>query len=157
LECYSEPWRNSLSATIQFYAIQWDAPHSPSAITSLIIRSSSSTDSRFLAEKVIHGPDPGKSFMRDARNTQAQTKFSEMGMCGWQSDTFDGLEETASWLKLSMVERSDRDYADLLRLILRDIEVLSGLPLLSEITWSGMTIFVSSPGITIPLSHRSRI
>jgi len=103
-----------------------------------------------LAEKVVSGPYAGKSILLDARNAGAQTKFSAMRAHNLRSDTVSGIEGAGSWLKLSSVEKSDKDYADLLQSILRDIEALSGLPLRHQMTWSGMTIVVSSPGITTP-------
>ncbi|HLW71120.1 MAG TPA: hypothetical protein VKS22_10925 [Candidatus Binataceae bacterium] len=103
-----------------------------------------------LAEKVVHGPYAGKSILLDAHNAEAQTKFSTMAAYDLQGDTITEIERAALWLKLSSVEKSDKDYADLLQSILCDIEALSGVPLRCEITWSGMTIVVSSPGITTP-------
>ena len=103
-----------------------------------------------LAEKVMHGPHVGKSILLDAHDAEARTKFSTMRTQDLEGDTITKFEGAGSWLKLSSVDKSDKDYAELLQAILRDIEALSGFPLHREIAWSGMTIVVSSPGITTP-------
>ena len=60
------------------------------------------------------------------------------------------LPEGRTWLKISSADEADPDYAEVLRQIICDIADLTGRDLLSEITWSSLTIFMASPGIVTP-------
>jgi hypothetical protein len=66
------------------------------------------------------------------------------------AETVARLGENGTWIKLSRAQDYDADYARALDLITAELEGLSGVPLRKDITWSSMTFFLASPGISTP-------
>jgi hypothetical protein len=67
------------------------------------------------------------------------------------------LSEGNTWLKITRANEADPEYAEVLRQIILDLADLTGRDLVSEITWSSLTIFMASPGIVTPyhIDHES--
>jgi hypothetical protein len=80
-----------------------------------------------------------------------------MGLMERLSNTIRTIDEAGTWLKLSSLDEVDSRYARLMRQILLEIEELTGIALTNEINWSGLTVFVASPGIVTPyhIDHES--
>jgi hypothetical protein len=64
--------------------------------------------------------------------------------------TIEDLQASSSWMKISNIGASDPDYMDLQRAVLWEAEKLSGRPIVSEVKWSDLTVFLASPKIVTP-------
>ena len=96
-----------------------------------------------LAKGVIDRGDPTKFALR----VEGDAEFNS---APWQDSLPQAIrrvEEGGVWLKLSALEELDRDYDDILRKTIGEIEDLTGLPLRHDIGLSGITVFVASPNM----------
>jgi hypothetical protein len=110
-----------------------------------------------VASRVLEAGDPGKFVIMDAANSEMHSKFRQMQPVDRVADNIHRVADSSFWLKLSSAERVDREYADVLATIIRDLGDAAGLPLVEEITWSSLTIFVAAPGVVTPyhIDHES--
>ena len=99
----------------------------------------------------------GRFVAFDAKSFEADTGFGATSARDQLSESVRRLPEGRTWLKISSADEADPDYAEVLRQIIRDIADLTGRDLVSEITWSSLTIFMASPGIVTPyhIDHES--
>src|ERR1700730_824137 len=99
-----------------------------------------------LAKGVIDRGDQTKFALR----VEGDAKFNS---APWQDSLPQAIrrvEEGGVWFKLSALEELDRDYDDILRKTIGEIEDLTGMPLRHDIGLSGITVFVASPNMVTP-------
>lgn len=110
-----------------------------------------------VAERLLARGDHGNVVCRGGKSSFADAKFSAMPLRHQLAETVRRIEDENVWLKLTSVNTADREYDELLKSILREIEQLSGESLLPKITWSSMTLFVASPRVLTPyhIDHES--
>ena len=60
------------------------------------------------------------------------------------------LDESDDWIKISYANKLDDDYRRIHDRLLEEIESLSGMPIRSALSWSGLTIFMNSPNLVVP-------
>jgi hypothetical protein len=109
------------------------------------------------AQAILDKSDSGRFVVFDAGSFGADTGFGTISAHNQLSESVRRLREGRTWLKISSANEADPDYAEVLRQITRDIADLTGRDLVSEITWSSLTIFMASPGIVTPyhIDHES--
>lgn len=84
---------------------------------------------------------------RRVKNTEASFNMSELVSGRAISDVLDSLQDSHAWIKLSSIDVSDPDYKDVVRRFLQGIQNLTDRPIVSEITWSQLTVFIASPHV----------
>jgi hypothetical protein len=109
------------------------------------------------AQAILDKGDAGRFVVFDAKSFEAGTGFGTMSAHNQLAESVRRLPEGRTWLKISSANEADPEYAQVLRQIIRDIADLTGRDLVSEITWSSLTIFMASPGIVTPyhIDHES--
>ena len=109
------------------------------------------------AEKILSEGDASKFVVLSGGEVTAGTKFTEMKPQELFADKVRRLADVGGWIKLSSLELVDQEYAEVLKSILGEIQDLSGQPLLDQITWSALTVFLSSPNVVTPyhIDHES--
>src|SRR5579872_5032325 len=60
------------------------------------------------------------------------------------------VQVTPTWMKISNICASDPEYLDVQRAVLQEVEELSDRPILNEITWVNLTVFLASPNLVTP-------
>ncbi len=110
-----------------------------------------------VAERIVKHGDPNNFVVMDGSGAQAQTQFSDMPLQERLTQTIRNIGRSGSWLKLTSADKADDDYALILQDILGELEALTGVPLVRDITWSALTVFVASPLIVTPyhIDHES--
>jgi hypothetical protein len=111
------------------------------------------------AQAILDKGNRGQFVAFDARSFEAGTGFGAMSAQNQLAESVRRLPEGRTWLKISSANEADPDYAEVLRQIIRDIADLTGRDLISEITWSSLTVFMASPGIVTPyhIDHESNL
>jgi hypothetical protein len=84
-------------------------------------------------------------------------KFTAMPPQQKIAETVTQLAEANVWLKITSADAADPAYAELLQDILRELEGFAGYPMRQQITWSSLTLFLSSPMVVTPyhIDHES--
>jgi hypothetical protein len=110
-----------------------------------------------VAERMLARGDLSKFVARSGKSALADAKFKNMPLKVQLAETVRQLADSNAWLKLSSANTADPEYEELLKRVLREVEELSGQPLGEMITWSGLTVFMASPGVTTPyhIDHES--
>ncbi len=110
-----------------------------------------------VAERMLSRGDLHKFVARSAKTALADAKFKHMPLQAQMAETIRQLGESRIWLKLTSVDTVDPEYQELMLRVLREFEELSGQPLHDTITWSSLTVFMASPGVTTPfhIDHES--
>jgi Cupin-like domain len=110
-----------------------------------------------VAQKMLEFGNPKNVTTRVGKSSLADAKFSAMPMKERLAETVRQIAEANVWLKLSSAHLVDEEYNDLLKSVLREVESKAGQPLLNKITWSAMTIFLTSPRVLTPyhIDHES--
>jgi hypothetical protein len=110
-----------------------------------------------VAERMLARGDLKKLVARSGKAGLADAEFKNMPLKQQVVETVRHLADAKAWLKLSCVDTADLEYDQLLKRVLREVEDLSGQPLRGMITWSSLTVFLASPGITTPyhIDHES--
>jgi hypothetical protein len=83
--------------------------------------------------------------------TNRNASWSDMQRKRLVAGAVEELQDSHSWMKISNVGGSDPDYLDVQRAFLEEVQELSGRPILSEVTWSSLTVFLASPNVVTPL------
>ncbi len=83
-------------------------------------------------------------------NRKAGARFVEMGTKQKLPAEFEQLHDSDSWIRLSNLASVDQDYRDLVRTLVRDVEVLSGQAIADRITLSNLSVFMASPNVVTP-------
>jgi hypothetical protein len=109
------------------------------------------------AQAVLDKGDGERFVVFDAKSFEAGTGFGTTSARNRLPESVRRLPEGRTWLKISSANEADPDYAEVLRQIIHDISELTGRDLVSEITWSSLTVFMASPGIVTPyhIDHES--
>jgi hypothetical protein len=109
------------------------------------------------AQAILNKGDGGRFVAFDAKSFGADTSFGTMLSHGRLSESVRHLSEGRTWLKISSANEADPNYADVLGEFIRDLADVTGRDLLSEISWSSLTVFMASPGIVTPyhIDHES--
>jgi hypothetical protein len=86
-------------------------------------------------------------------------KFDQLTRRDGAREALCRIETGSSWLKLSFVQDYDPRYREIHDQILEDAAACSGLPLRRWVSWSSMTVLVSSPGVVTPydIDHESNL
>jgi hypothetical protein len=110
-----------------------------------------------VAEKMLEKGDPKNITTRVGRSTLSDAKFSAMPLKQRLAETVAHIAEANVWLKLSSAHTVDGEYNEVLQTVLREVEEQSGEPLLDKITWSALTVFLTSPKVLTPyhIDHES--
>jgi hypothetical protein len=110
-----------------------------------------------VAERMLARGDLKKFVARSGKSALADAKFKSMPLQAQLAETVRQLADANVWLKLSSVDTADPEYDQLKKRVLRELEELSGQPLRESITWSSVTVFMASPGVTTPyhIDHES--
>ena len=110
-----------------------------------------------LAETMLAAGDQKKFLALGGEAAAAGSTFESLPRQERLARTIEELERSRNWVKLSSAESFDPEYRELLETLLAQIAQLSGRPLLEEITWSSLTIFLASPHIITPyhIDHES--
>jgi hypothetical protein len=82
--------------------------------------------------------------------TRTDGTFSEMRRKQLVGAAITELDGLSSWAKISSIADADREYLDIQNSLLLEIQRLSGRPILRDMTWAGMTVFLASPNIVTP-------
>jgi hypothetical protein len=109
------------------------------------------------AQAILDRGEGGRFVVFDAKSFGAGTGFGATSLHNQLSESVRRLPEGRTWLKISSANEADPDYAEVLRQIISEIADLTGRDLISEITWSSLTVFMASPGIVTPyhIDHES--
>lgn len=109
------------------------------------------------AQAILDKGDGGRFVVFDAKSFGADTGFGTMLARSQLSESVRRLSEGRTWLKISSANEADPNYAEVLGQFIREIADVTGRDLVSEITWSSLTIFMASPGIVTPyhIDHES--
>jgi hypothetical protein len=93
-----------------------------------------------------------------SRESPSRT-FDQLASRDGARDTLRQIETGSSWLRMSFVQEHDARYREVYDHILEDVEGASGYPLRRSLSWSSMTVMVSSPGIVTPyhIDHESNL
>ncbi|MFD1559282.1 cupin-like domain-containing protein [Paraburkholderia silviterrae] len=78
------------------------------------------------------------------------SKFSAMPQSRQLAEAFARVGEGSTWIKLTLAQHYDAEYAQVLDTITSELESLSGFPLRKDMTLVTMTLLVSSPNIATP-------
>jgi len=110
-----------------------------------------------VAEKML---EQGKSqfvTMRAGKSSLADAKFSDMPLKARLAETVRRIAEENVWLKLSSAHTIDAEYNEVMQTVLREVQEKSGQPILENITWVAMTVFMASPRVFTPyhVDHES--
>ncbi len=110
-----------------------------------------------LAETMLAAGDQRKFLALGGEAAAAGSTFESLPRRERLARTIEELECSRNWVKLSSAESFDPEYRELLATLLAQIAHLSGRPLLEEITWSSLTVFLASPHIVTPyhIDHES--
>jgi hypothetical protein len=110
-----------------------------------------------LAETMLAAGDQRKFLALGGEVASAGSSFESMPRQARVARTIEGLASARNWVKLSSADSFDAEYRELLQQLLHEIARLSGCPLLEEITWSSLTVFLASPHIVTPyhIDHES--
>jgi hypothetical protein len=110
-----------------------------------------------VAERMLALGNPKNLVARSGKSALVDAKFKDMPLKQRVVETLRQLAHAKAWLKLSSVDTADPEYDQLLKRVLRELEDLSGQPLREMMTWSSITVFLASPGITTPyhIDHES--
>lgn len=109
------------------------------------------------AERMLAKGDLEKFVALGGQTKSAGTKFSAMPARERLAATITQLAHADAWVKVSSVDTADREYADLLGQVLVEFENFVNFPLLREITWTSLTLFLASPHVVTPyhIDHES--
>ena len=112
---------------------------------------------KVVAEKMIAYGDPKNVTTRVGKSSFGDAKFSAMPLKKRLAETVANIAEANVWLKLSSAHTVDPEYNVVLHSVLRELEAQSGEALLDKITWSAMTVFLTSPRVLTPyhIDHES--
>jgi hypothetical protein len=102
------------------------------------------------AQAIIDRGDGGGFVVFDAKAFATASGFGMPSRRDRLAETVRRLAEGGSWLKLVSVNETDPAYAEVLQQVIRDVSELTGRDLAAEITWSGLTVFMTSPNATTP-------
>jgi hypothetical protein len=83
--------------------------------------------------------------------TNVDATFSEMKAKRLVASAVEELHASNSWIKISDIVPSDPDYGEVQDAVLHEAQELSGRPILSEVTWVNLTVFLASPNIVTPI------
>ncbi len=110
-----------------------------------------------LAKVMLDRGDTEKYVALSGKFTAVGANFGSMEPGARIAEAISGLGEGTSWLKITSANEADAEYAELLRRILGEIEELSETPIVDEITWCSLTVFMASPNIVTPyhIDHES--
>lgn len=110
-----------------------------------------------VAEKMLARGDQKNITTRLGKSALADAKFREMPLKQRLAETVARIEEANVWMKLSSANTVDNEYNEVLHTVLREVEQASGRPLLNMVSWSGLTVFLASPGVVTPyhIDHES--
>jgi hypothetical protein len=110
-----------------------------------------------VAERMLARGDDKNVVTRGGKSNFSDAKFSAMPLKERLAETVRRIADENVWLKLTSVDTADPEYDELRQRVLREVEELSGRPLLGNITWSSLTVFVASPRVTTPyhIDHES--
>jgi hypothetical protein len=110
-----------------------------------------------LAEKILTEGDPHNFVVSNARVGTIDKFADDLPIEQRVAETVRRMDDAGAWLKLTRVNEIDPAYQDLLQRYVRDLERLTGLPLMNDITWATVTVFMASPGIYTPyhIDHES--
>src|SRR5262249_8476322 len=89
-------------------------------------------------------------FVVSRGQTRTDARFSEMSEKDRISGAIEALPHSNSYVKISNINAVNHGYDSLVRELLRDAEDLLGQALLPRVTWTQMTVFISSPNIVTP-------
>lgn len=102
------------------------------------------------AQAILDRGNAGGFVVFDAKAFATASGFGMPSQRDRLAETVRRLAEGSSWLKLVSVNEVDPAYSEVLRQIIRDVSELTGRDLAAEITWSGLTVFMTSPNATTP-------
>jgi hypothetical protein len=110
-----------------------------------------------VAERMIGRGDSKNITTRIGKSSLADAKFRDMPLKQRLAETVARIEEANVWMKLSSANAMDPEYNEVMQTVLREVEKASGRPLLQDITWAGLTVFLASPGVVTPyhIDHES--
>src|ERR1700692_1418405 len=92
-----------------------------------------------------------KNFVaRSGKSALTDAKFKTMPLKERLVETIPQPADANGGVKLSSANTVDPDYDRLLQRVLQEVEEMSGQPLREMITWSALTVFMASPGVTTP-------
>ena len=102
------------------------------------------------AQAILDRDNAGGFVVFDAKAFATDSGFGMPSRRDRLADTVRRLAEGSSWLKLVSVNEADPAYAEVLQKVIHDVSELTGRDLAAEITWSGLTVFMTSPNATTP-------
>jgi Cupin-like domain len=110
-----------------------------------------------VAASILERGNADNFVVLDNASAHPGTKFKDTYPQDKLVGAIDGLGVPGRWLKLTRMEQVDPDYQILLSKIIGELEILSGVPLRAEITWSSMTAFIAAPFTVTPyhIDHES--
>jgi hypothetical protein len=112
-----------------------------------------------LAERMIANGKAHQVVGFSATRGGPERKFDQLARRDGARDALADIEAGSSWLRMSFVQACDPRYREIHDHILEDAEFYSGFPLWRNLSWSSMTVMVSSPGVVTPyhIDHESNL
>jgi hypothetical protein len=109
------------------------------------------------AERMLSAGKLEKFVALGGKSSTPGKKFSAMAPQQKLAETVRDMAQANVWLKITSADAADPAYAELLQDILKELEELAGYPMRQQITWSCMTLFLSSPMVVTPyhIDHES--
>ncbi len=110
-----------------------------------------------LAETMLAAGDQSKFLALGGEDATADSAFESLPRQARFARTVEDLGSSRNWVKLSSADSFDAEYRELLAAVLGELAPLTGRDLLSQITWSSLTVFLASPRIVTPyhIDHES--
>jgi hypothetical protein len=112
-----------------------------------------------LAERMIASGGAHQVVGFSATRGGPERKFDQLARRDGARDALADIEAGSSWLRMSFVQAADPRYREIHDQILEEAEFYSGSPVLRNLSWSSMTVMVSSPTVVTPyhIDHESNL
>lgn len=104
-----------------------------------------------LARSVMKRGDPNKFGVRfESSGAQDMQEVARMARQGQLAEIVERIERGGIWLKMSSLHELDPAYEQLRADFIAELEDVARCRLRDEISWSGLSVFVASPGMVTP-------
>jgi hypothetical protein len=65
-------------------------------------------------------------------------------------ESIEQIGENGKWVALHYIDEMDPEFSELFDFLLADVEEITHRPIRSEMTWGGLSVFLSAPGLAVP-------
>ncbi|MBL8520441.1 MAG: cupin-like domain-containing protein [Betaproteobacteria bacterium] len=92
----------------------------------------------------------GPKFVNKSGLSKVDAKFADAAERAQVVNAVSELKDSGAWMKISNICAVNAEYRVLLDTMLREIERVAEVPLIDNIVWSQMTVFMASPNVVTP-------